>query len=273
LRDLGLLKFDEPALRYFTNGIVHGSDGEKMSKSRPETLVEPFEMINKYGADTLRLALVSFASPDKDTNWDEKVVLGSHKFLNKVFDFFSAVKFGKADKKIESKLNRIIKETTEDIENFKHNLAVIKIRQLFDAISESKIDKKTAENFLKMLHIYCPYITEELWEKIGNNPFISLEEWPISDEKKIDKKLEEQEEAIESLVGDINNILRIVGTKKMIFIYTIPNEKQIYSDAVSLIKKKTNLDATVYAVNDKEKYDPENKSKKAKLGKPAIFLE
>ncbi len=272
LRDLGLLKFDEPALRYFTQGIVHGSDGEKMSKSKGN-VVEPFDMINKYGADTLRLALVSLASPDKDTIWDEKVVLGSHKFLNKVFDYFSDTKFDKSDKKIESKLNRVIKEVTDDIESFKHNLAVIKIRQLFDVISSNKTDKKTAESFLKLLHVYCPYITEELWEKIGNKPFISLEKWPVSDEKKINKKLEEQEEAIEILAGDINNILKIVGIKEKVFIYTIPNEKQVYADAIPLIKKKTNLDVFIYAVNDKDKYDPQDKAKKSKLGKPAIYLE
>ncbi|OGJ12858.1 leucine--tRNA ligase [Candidatus Pacearchaeota archaeon RBG_19FT_COMBO_34_9] len=272
LRDLGLLKFDEPALRYFTQGIVHGSDGEKMSKSKGN-VIEPFDMINKYGADTLRLALVSFASPDKDTNWDEKIVMGSYKFLNKVFDFFSEIKFSKPDRKTESKLNRIIKELTDDVEDFRHNLAVIKIRQLFDFLADNGADKKIAESFLKMLHIYCPYLTEELWGKLGNKTFISFEKWPVADEKKIDKKLEEQEKAVENLISDINNVLKIVGSKNKVFIYTLPNEKQFYSGSAILIKKKTNLDAEIYAVNDKEKYDPENKSKKAKPGKPAIFLK
>ena len=92
LKDLGLVKFDEPALRYFTQGIVHGSDGDRMSKSKGN-VVEPLDTIEKFGADTLRLALVSFASPDSNTNWDEKTVLGSHKFLNKVFEHFSNIKY------------------------------------------------------------------------------------------------------------------------------------------------------------------------------------
>jgi len=276
LKDLGLLKFDEPALRYFTQGIVHGSDGEKMSKSKGN-VAEPFDIINKYGADTLRLALVSFASPDKDTTWDEKVVLGSHKFLNKVLDYFSECKFGKADKKIESKLNKLIKGIILDIENFKHNLAVIKIRQLFDAISESKIDRKTAESFLKMLHVFCPHITEELWHKLGNKNFLSLEKWPEVEEKKINEQFEKEEKIIEETLNDVNNVINIIKNKgksvSKLYIYVLPNELGIYTNNLDSIGKKTNLNTKVYSVADKSKYDPENKSRKVKPGKPGIYLE
>jgi leucyl-tRNA synthetase len=264
LRDLGLLNFDEPALRYFTQGIVHAADGEKMSKSKGN-IIEPLEMINKFGADTLRLGLVSFASADKNTNWDEKIVAGSHKFLKKVFEYFSDLKFGKVDAITESKLNKAIKLLTENIESFKHNLAVIKIRQLFNSFYEKSIDKKTAESFLKMLHIYCPHVTEELWSKLGNKSFISLEKWPIADEKKIDKKFEEQEEAVEKLKTDINNIKNILGKKNpKVYVYVLPKELDIYKGIENV---------QVFAVNDKQKHDPENKSKKAKPDKPAIYLE
>ncbi len=272
LRDLGLLKFGEPALRYFTQGIVHAADGEKMSKSRGN-VIEPFDMINKFGADTLRLGLVSFASADKDTNWDEKIVAGSYKFLNKVFEYFTKVKIGKADAKIESKLNKIIKEVTNQIENFKYNLAIIKIRDLFNSLP-NETSKEILEKSLKLLHPFCPHVTEELWNKLGNKSFISLEKWPVVNEKKIDDNLEKQEKAIEHLVEDVNHIQGLV--KKKIskgFIYALPNEKDIYFAEIDLIKKRTNLNIEIFAVNDKQKYDPENKSKKAKVGKPAIYLE
>ncbi len=281
LRDLGLLNFDEPALRYFTQGIVHAADGEKMSKSKGN-IVEPLDMINKFGADTLRLGLVSFASADKNTNWDEKIVAGSHKFLKKVFEYFSDLKFGRVDAIIESKLNKTIKLIIGDIESFKHNLAVIKIRQLFNSFYEKSIDKKTAESFLKMFYIYCPHITEELWEKIKGKGFISLAEWPKVNEKKIDENFEKQEEAVEKLREDVNNIKKIIGhhgrtpkdfgkkslqgAKKNLkaYVYVLPKELNIYQDIEGV---------EVFAVNDKDKYDPENKSKKAKPGKPAIYLE
>jgi leucyl-tRNA synthetase len=276
LKSLGLLKFDEPALRYFTQGIVHASDGEKMSKSKGN-VIEPLDMIKKYGADTLRLALVSFASPDKDTRWDEKIVLGSYKLLHNIFEYFLELKMEKTNAAVQSKLHRAIKEITNDIQNFRHNLAVIKLRQLFQYFQDKKIDKKSAEIFLKLLHVYCPFITEELWEKIGNKPFISLSKWPECDESKIDEALEKKEEAVEKLIEDINHIIQLVKKRGQkiseVYVYVLPNEKQIYLDGLNLIKKKTGLDVEIYAVNDKKKYDPENKSKKVKPNRPAIYLK
>ena len=272
LRDIGLLYFDEPAKKYFTQGIVHAADGEKMSKSKGN-VVEPFDFINKYGADTLRLALVSFASPDKDTHWNEKIVVGSYKFVESVYNYFSNAKFGKVNPKVESKLNKIIKEVTNQVENFKHNLAVIKIRELFSLVKNEKIDKKTAESFLKLLHVYCPFVTEELWSKIGGRGFISFANWPKAEEKKINVKFEKAEEAIEKISSDINNIKKFIEEAKKAVIYVIPPEKQIYLEGVGEIKKKTSLNIEVYASNDKNKYDPEGKAKKAKPGKPGIYLE
>ena len=274
LRDLGLLKFDEPALRYFTQGIVHGPDGEKMSKSRGN-IIEPLAVIEKYGADTLRMALLSFASADKDSIWDEKIVIGSHKFLIRVYNYITQVKTKKSNEKVESKINKTIKEVSEDVENFKHNLALIKLRALFDFLEDNEVSKKDLESFLKMLHIYCPYITEELWSKIGNKGFISLEKWPVADEKKINEKFEKEEQAVEKLKEDINNIIKIIenrGEKKeKIYVYVLPNEKEIYDE--KLISEKIEKQVKIFAVNDKNKYDPTNKSKNSKPGKPAIYLE
>jgi len=267
---LGLLKFDEPALRYFTQGIVHGADGEKMSKSRGN-VIEPLEMIEKFGADTLRLALVSFASPDKDSSWDEKIVVGNHKFLKKVYEYFEDWKAGKVSEKIESKLNKTIKEVSDYIQNFKHNLAVIKIRELFDSFAENEIDKKTAEAFLKLLHVYCPFVTEELWEKMGNKPFVSLADWPKFDGKKINEKFDKIDAAVDKTVSDILNILKIVGKGEKVYVYVLPQEKEFYSREE--IGRRVGKEVVVFAVNDKEKYDPQGKAGKVKPGRPGIFVE
>ena len=120
---------------------------------------------------------------------------------------------------------------------------------------------------------FIPHICEELWEKLGNKTFISLEKWPIIDEKKIDEAFEKQEQLIENLIVDINHISRLVKNKKKAFIYLLPNEKENYIENIDVIKKKTGLDVKIFAVNDKGKYDPENKSKKVKPERPGIFLE
>ncbi len=274
LRDLGLLKFDEPALRLFNQGMIHGEDGYVMSKSRGN-IIDPLDVINKYSTDVLRLFLMSMGSPDKDSSWSEKGIEGSFKFVKKVVDYISNFKPSKdkVDAKIESLLNKTIKEVTEEIEGFRYNLAVINIRRLFDAIHEKGASKEVLEKFLLLLSPFCPHIAEELWSKLGNKNFISTSEWPKVDEKKIDSKYEKEDEAVESVVNDVNNVMKIVGKKSKVFIYTIPNEKEIYSRNLGEISKRTGLEVSVYAVNDKDKYDPASKSKKAKPGKPGIYLE
>jgi leucyl-tRNA synthetase len=274
LRDMGLLNFDEPALKYFTQGIVKGSDGEKMSKSRGN-IVEPLEMIKKYGADSLRLYLVSNSSPSNDIDWDSKGLQGTLKLIDKIYNYFTKTSFTKSTPRTESKINKAIKEITNHVENFEHNLAIIKTRELFNSFEE-KIDKKTAESFLKLLTPFCPHITEELWETIGNKSFISLESWPTHDESKIDEALEKQEQTINKTIEDISNILKIMKEKqntepKNIYLYVMPNELSIYNEQA--LSKRINKQTKIFAVNDKNKYDPENKSKKAKPGKPGIYLE
>src|SRR3989344_2750067 len=269
LRDLGLINFDEPALKYFTQGIVKGKDGERMSKSKGN-VIEPSEMIEKYGADSLRLYLVSNSSPERDFDWDDKGIYSSFKFVNKVYEYFSKFKEVKSNAKVESKLNKSIKIITEDIEEFKHNLAVIKIRSLFDIFVKNGCDKKSAEAFLKMLHVYCPFVTEELWEKLGNKNLLSLSEWPKVDELKINEKFDKADEAFDKVVSDIINILRIVKGEK-VYIYVLPDEFEFYN--AKEISDKVRKDVKVNRVNDKDKHDPKGKSKKAKPGKPAIYVE
>jgi leucyl-tRNA synthetase len=273
LRDLGLTDLDEPAYNLFNQGMIHGEDGAVMSKSRGN-VVDPLDMVNKYSADTLRIFLVSLASPESDYSWNSAGIESMHKTIKKIIDFFQTIKIGKSSKKAESKINKAVKEITSHIVGLKYNLAVIKIRELFEDLgSENEISKKDIGTFLKMLSPFTPHIAEEIWNKLGNKTFISLESWPVVEESKIDENLEKQEKAIENLINDVNNVLKIVGKKKKVFIYTIPKEKKIYEEAISLIDKKTNLEVSVFSVSDREKYDPQNKSKKAKSQKPAIYLE
>ncbi len=274
LRDLGLLDFDEPVKKLFHQGMLHGADGSKMSKSLGN-VIDPLDIIKNYSADSLRLSLMSFASPDSDTNWDEKVLIGSYRFLTKLYEYFENVKIIKtSDAKTESKLNKIIKEVTNQIENFKYNLAIIKIRELFNSLPQ-ECSKEILNKSLKLLHPFCPHITEELWDKLENKGFISLSDWPNVDEKKIDSKFDKQEEAMESIVADILNIQKIVeskGEKKSkIYVYVLPNEKEFYDS--SEISLRVGKEINIFTVNDPKKYDPKGISKKSKPGKPGIYLE
>lgn len=212
LRDLGLLKFDEPAKKLFNQGMLQGPNGEKMSKSKGNVIL-PDVVSEKYGLDAARLFLVSQASPEKDINWSDQGAEGATRFINRVFRYVENVKFGSTKSKTKSKIHNAIKKITKEVENLKYNLAVINIRELFDSFEE-EIAKEDFEIFLKLLSPFCPHTAEELWEKIGNAEFISREEWPKHDENLIDDKLEYFESYVDNLIGDIHDVLKLIKQDK-----------------------------------------------------------
>jgi len=278
LRDLKYIEFGEPFNKLFNQGMLHAEDGNKMSKSLGN-VVNPIDIIKNYSADSLRFNLMSLASPDKDSVWSTNGMESAHKFVNKFVDFYNKIKVGASSLKVEHLVNKTIKEYTEDIANYKYNVGIIKLRTLLDyVVQEKELSKKDLESLLKLLHPFCPHITEELWEKIGNKPFLSLQSWPICDESKINPKFDKEDIALENLSEDINKILKVIQDKQDVkktkaYVYVIPNELDIYNSVKDNVKKKTGLDIFVYAVNDKSKIDPENKAGKSKPGKPALHLE
>jgi len=277
LRDIKMLKIGEPFLRLFNQGMVHGKDGFVMSKSRGNG-VDPSVAIGKFGADTLRIFLMSIASPDKDITWSDEGIESMSRFVKKVATFPEKVNLGKSGRRTESKVNKAIKDVTKDIEGFNYNLAIIRLRKLLDFMCEEDfVSRKDIEGALKMLSVFCPYLAEEIWEKFGNKNFISAEKWPKADEKKIDPKIEEAEQAIEKLLDDVLNVVNIIKTKgkktSKLYIYTLPNELKAYNENLNLIEKRTSLKTKIFSVSDKNKYDPEEKSRKVKPGKPGIYLE
>ncbi len=273
LRDLGFLEIDEPFKNLFNQGMLHGEDGYVMSKSRGNG-VYPDVISDKYGIDTARLFLVSIGSPDKDRHWSDEGIEGSLRFVRNVIGFAEKNQFDtKIDALTDHKLNKTIKLVSKDVQEMRYDLAVIKIRELFNHL-EQGADKKSFEKFLKLLHVFCPHITEEIWQKLGNKKMLSVESWPKVDESKINESLEKEEEFVEMLIEDVNKILELVETNvSKAHIYVLPQEKKVYLGKKDYIEKKTSLEIKIYAVNEKDKYDPENKSKKVKTGKPGIYLE
>ena len=275
------------------NGWVR-VDGQKMSKSLGN-LIPLKGMAEKFGADASRLTILNGGEGMDDPNWDSDFASSLNSKFNDMGDFIVKI-FGKGqdemkdtDKIFESRANRLIREITGFMDKTMFRSSIQKIFFDFRKLLKNYLDKtnddpnkKVFENYsgkyLVMLSVFCPHMAEELWEKLGNKNFISLEKWPIADEKKIDESLERQEEMVEKLSEDINHVLRIVKEKenkemKNVFVYVLPNEIGNFERSLELIKKRTNLNVRFYAVNDTEKYDPDNKSKKVKPGRPGIYLE
>jgi leucyl-tRNA synthetase len=273
LRDIGLIDFDEPAINLFHQGMLHAEGGIKMSKSKGNVVL-PETISNKYGIDTARFFLSSLASPDKDIDWNEKGIIGSLRFVKKIMGFVEEFKEKEDSEEIEVKLNNVIKNITNYYGNFQYRKATIELRELFDLIVEKSCSKSTLENALKLLNPICPHITEEMWEKLGNKDFISTSEWPKFDKNKLkilEKEIDLNAKVIEN-VGDIIKRYEEKGKEiKQIYLYVIPFELSKYNKEE--LEKEWKKGVKIYSVKDSEKYDPENKSKKARPGLPGIYFE
>ncbi|MFA5931635.1 MAG: class I tRNA ligase family protein [archaeon] len=215
LRDLGFVEFDEPFKKLFNQGMLHGADGNKMSKSLGN-IINPLDIIEKHSADSLRFNLMSLSAPNSDSVWSDRGMESAHKFLQRFYSVLLEIKLGSSSKLIESKVNRTVKEVTVDIESFKYNLGIIKLRALFDSIAlEKEISKSDFGNVLKLFHPICPHITEELWHARVNNSMLSLESWATFNESKIDDHLEKVEEIVASLRGDILKVKELAKIAKV----------------------------------------------------------
>jgi len=272
LRDLDMLRIDEPFHKLLTQGMVL-KDGEVMSKSKGN-VVDPLDIINKYGADTLRTFILFIASPEKQFEWSDTGIEGTFKFLNKFYYLTENVN-KKDDLIVESKLNKLIKKVTQEIEEFRFNNAIISIMEFSEYIKDKNYNKDTLTKLTLLMSPFAPYLAEEIYEKLGNKKFISLSTWPKADESKINEDLEKQEETISKTIDDINNIKKLAKIDNpRTYIYTIPKELNLFQENLEMLKNKTNSKLLkIFVVNDKSKYDPQNKAMKAKPSKPAIYLE
>jgi leucyl-tRNA synthetase/predicted alpha/beta hydrolase family esterase len=273
LKDLGIVKFDEPFKKLFNQGIVY-KDGAKMSKSYGNVVFQT-DISNKYGIDTARLFLMFVGSPDKQMEWSDDGVEGAYRVINRLIRLKDKISKGKASEKEEHKINKTIKIVTESIESFDYPKAVVSLIGAIDYFNEG-ISKEGYKVLLRLISPFCPHTAEEMWELIGGKGFISLEEWPKADEKKIDEKIEQMEKNVDKTVGDVLNVLKIVKEKTgkeadKVYLYVMPFEIGNYNSET--LSKRIGKEIKVYAVNDKKKYDPEGKASKAKPGKPGIFVE
>jgi leucyl-tRNA synthetase len=208
LKDMGMVDFDEPFAKLFNQGILY-KDGAKMSKSKGNVIYQT-DISDRYGIDTARLFLMFIAAPDKLMEWSDQGVEGAYRFLNKVIALMDKERENKIDRLTSSRLNRTIREVTENIDNFQYNKAIISIMDLTNNLSElEKVPAEAIKTLALILSPFTPHLSEEMWEMLGEKPFISLQRWPKADEKSIDDNLEAAQAAIALLPADISKVMEL----------------------------------------------------------------
>jgi len=176
--DLGLISFTEPFRSLLTQGMVL-KEGEVMSKSKGN-IVDPDLIIDKYGADTLRLFILFAAPPETELEWDDRGLEGAYKFLNRIWRIQENLK-DQADPALVRSLHKTIKKVTEDIEAFKFNTAIASLMELVNEIYKRGADKDVFEKLLLLIAPIVPHFCEELWRERGYTESICRASWPAWD--------------------------------------------------------------------------------------------
>ena len=187
LYNKGIVPTKEPFQKLRHQGMILGTNGEKMSKSKGN-VINPDDMVKEYGADALRLYEMFMGPIDAAKPWDITGIEGTKKFLDRIWRLY--VESGKISNNHNSNLDKIynytVKKVTNDYENMYFNTAISQMMIFINAVyKEETLPIEYAEGFLKLLNPVAPHITEELWNRLNHNKTIAYEKWPEYDESKI----------------------------------------------------------------------------------------
>ena len=183
LYDIGAVNTFEPYAKRTAQGMVLGSDNQKMSKSKGN-VVDPLEVVEEFGADTLRTYVLFMGDYGASSPWNESSVRGCKRFLDRVARLADNLQDANVSS-LESKLHKTIRKVTNDIEDMKFNTAIAALMTLLnDFEAENKVGREQYVAFLKLLNPFAPHLTEEIWQYLGGEGFLSVSEWPVFDEAK-----------------------------------------------------------------------------------------
>lgn len=188
LYDIESVPISEPYKKRTAHGLVLAESGGKMSKSKGN-VINPDDIVTRFGADTLRVYEMFMGPFDQPISWSTDNMLGSRRFLERVFNLKSKIsnlKY-KADLKLEILLNNTIKKVTEDIENFRFNTAISALMILLNEMEKTNpLEVEYYKIVIKLLSPFAPHICDELWSQLGAKKSIHLEKWPKYDESKLE---------------------------------------------------------------------------------------
>lgn len=250
LYDLDLVSTKEPFTRLFNQGMIQGEDGLKMSKSRGNS-INPDEIVETTGADSLRLFEMFMGPLDKAKPWSTTGLQGSYRFLKRIWRMFDSENGGMQitdadpaeDKKLYKLLHRTIMKVTIDIENLRFNTAISALMTLGNKMkSRMSVSRANAETFILMISPFVPHIAEEIWRRLGHTETIVFENWPEYNELlakedltniavQVNGKLRGEfqiendidVEIIEQMAKDLPEIQKWTDGKEILKVVVVPN--------------------------------------------------
>ena len=228
--DIGVVPTKEPYQKRTSHGMILGENGEKMSKSRGN-VVNPDDIVNEYGADTMRLYEMFIGDFEKAAPWNSASIKGCKRFLDRVWNLQEIAVDGDGYRpELEAPIHRTIKKVTEDIDNLKANTAIAAMMSLLNAIADTgAVTKGELRTLTLLLNPFAPHMTEELWEQMGFGGTVTDQQWPAYDEAKC------KDETVE-IVVQLNGKVRAK--------LSIPAEMEA-ADAIALAKQEEKIKAAI----------------------------
>ena len=241
----GLSPVKEPFQKLVHQGMILGENGIKMGKRFPKYVVNPSDIVNSHGADTLRLYEMFMGPLEADKPWSNSGIDGAKKFIDRIYRIFEENKIVKDNNKnLEKIYNQTIKKVTEDYESLNFNTAISQLMIFINAVyKEGNLPYEYAIGFTKILSPVCPFLAEHIWEILGNKDTITYEKWPTYNEEvlkednitiaiqvngklrdTINVSINDNEEEIKNKALNASNIIKHTEGKEIIKVIIIPKK-------------------------------------------------
>ena len=207
LYDIGVVPTSEPYMKRTSHGMILGENGEKMSKSRGN-VVNPDDIVDRYGADTMRLYEMFIGDFEKAAPWNSDSIKGCKRFVERYWNLQEIVcDSDEYSADIEPLMHKTIKKVTEDIDNLKSNTAIAAMMTLLNKIYEKKsITKAELKTLTILLNPFAPHVTEEVWERMGFGGAVHEASWPEYDES---KTVENTVEIVLQIMGKVRSRMTV----------------------------------------------------------------
>ncbi|QFP79216.1 leucine--tRNA ligase [Latilactobacillus graminis] len=254
LYDIGVVPTKEPFQHLYNQGMILGDNHEKMSKSKGN-VVNPDDVVDRFGADTLRLYEMFMGPLDASISWSEKGLAGARKFLDRVWRLYTEEDTDENDQlsskivadnndQLKKSYNETVKKVTEDFESMHFNVAISQLMVFInDAYKADTLPREYAEGFVKLLAPIAPHMMEELWAMLGHSDSISYAAWPTFDpaalvanevevifqvngklKAKVTVAKDTPKEALETMAKANEKVAEFIADKTVRKVITIPNK-------------------------------------------------